>query len=56
MWWHRGIRVEAKLFHEGRGGCRMKITLGWTITHSDYVVQLKISKDKTEIVYNSSVK
>jgi hypothetical protein len=31
---HRGIRVEAKLSHEGRGGRRMKITSGWTITPS----------------------
>jgi hypothetical protein len=23
---HRGVRVEAKLSHEGRGGCRIKIT------------------------------
>ena len=31
-WRHRGVRVEVKLSHEGRGGRRMKITLGWTIT------------------------
>jgi hypothetical protein len=49
-WWHRGVRVEAKLSHEGRGGRRMKITSGWTITFSDYVVRLKISKGKTENV------
>jgi hypothetical protein len=28
IWRHRGVRVEAKLSHEGRGGCRMKITSG----------------------------
>jgi hypothetical protein len=28
----------------------MKITSGWTITPSGYVVRLKISKGKTEIV------
>jgi hypothetical protein len=25
-WRHRGVRVEAKLSHDGRGGHRMKIT------------------------------
>jgi hypothetical protein len=49
-WRYRGVRVEAKLSHERRGGRRMKITSGWTITPSDYVVRLKISKDKTGIV------
>jgi hypothetical protein len=49
-WRHRGVCVEAKLSHEGRGGHRMKITSGWTITHSGYVVRLKISKGKTGIV------
>jgi hypothetical protein len=47
MWRHRRVRVEAKLSHEGRGGLRMKITSGWTITPSGYVVQLKISKGKS---------
>jgi hypothetical protein len=49
-WRHRGVCVEAKLSHKGRGGHRMKITLGWTITSSGYVVLLKISEDKTEIM------
>jgi hypothetical protein len=49
-WWHRGVRVKAKLSDEGHGGRRMKITSGWTITLSGYVVRLKISKDKTGIV------
>jgi hypothetical protein len=49
-WWHRGVRVEANLSHEGRGGHRMKITSGWTVTPSDYVVRLKISKCKIGIV------
>jgi hypothetical protein len=31
-WRHRGVRVEAKLSHEGRGGRWMKITSSWTIT------------------------
>jgi hypothetical protein len=49
-WRHRGVRVEAKLSHEGRGGRWMKITSGWTITPSGYMVRLKISKGKTENV------
>jgi hypothetical protein len=49
-WRHRGVRVEVKLSHEGCGGRRMKITLGWTITPSGHVVRLKISKGKTRIV------
>jgi hypothetical protein len=32
MWWHRGVRVEAKLLMRRRGGRQMKMTLGWTIT------------------------
>jgi hypothetical protein len=27
-WRHRGVRVEAKLSHEGHGGLQMKITSG----------------------------
>jgi hypothetical protein len=49
-WRHRGVHIEAKLSHEGRGGRRMKITSGWTIAPSGQVVRLKISKGKTEIV------
>jgi hypothetical protein len=49
-WRHRGVCVEAKLSQEGHGGHRMKITSGWTITPSGYVVQLKTSKGKTRIV------
>jgi hypothetical protein len=30
--------IEAKLSHEERGGRQMKITSGWTITSSGYVV------------------
>jgi hypothetical protein len=30
----KGVRVEAKLSHEGCGGRQMKITSGWTITSS----------------------
>jgi hypothetical protein len=36
-WTTRG-GIEAKLSHEGRGGHRMKIMSGWTITPSRYVV------------------
>jgi hypothetical protein len=31
-WWHQGVRVEAKLPVRRRGGRRMKMTPGWTIT------------------------
>jgi len=30
-WRHRGVRVEAKLPHEGRSGYRMETMLGWSI-------------------------
>jgi hypothetical protein len=50
MWRHRGVCVEVKLSHERRGARQMKITLGWTITPSGYVVRLKISKGKTGIM------
>jgi hypothetical protein len=50
MWRHRGVRVEVKLSHEGRGGCQMKVTSGWTIIPSGYVVRLKISKGKIRIL------
>jgi hypothetical protein len=49
-WRHRGVRVEAKLSHERRGGRRMKITSSWIITSSGYVVRLKIFKAKIRIV------
>jgi hypothetical protein len=49
-WRHQGVCVETKLSLEGCGGCRMKITLGWTITPSNYVIQLKIYKGKTGIM------
>jgi hypothetical protein len=48
--WRHRVRVEAKLSHEGCGGRRMKITSGWTITPSGYVVRLKICKSKTGIM------
>jgi hypothetical protein len=50
MWRHQGVRVEVKLSHEGHGGRQMKITSGWTIMPSGYVVRLKISKGKTRIL------
>jgi hypothetical protein len=31
-WRHRGVHVEAKLLMRRRGGRRMKMTPGWTIT------------------------
>jgi hypothetical protein len=49
-WRHRGVRIEAKLSLEGCGGRRMKITSGWTITPSSYVVRLKIYNGKTWIM------
>jgi hypothetical protein len=50
MWQHRGVHVKAKLSHKGRGGRRMKITSGWIIMPSSYVVRLKISRGKTGIM------